>query len=129
MHINQLKESNYLKKEDCDPPILVTIDHLSQKNVALEGETAEMKFCLHFREPIKPMIINSTNAQLIARATGSEETDDWKGKQIVLFNDPNVSFRGELVGGIRVRPKKTKKQEATVPAEAARDEDPDEVPF
>ena len=36
------------------------------------------------------MILNSTNAQLIARAVGSEETEDWPGKQIVLFNDPNV---------------------------------------
>jgi hypothetical protein len=108
MHISQLKESNYLKKEDCDPPILVTIDHLSQKNIAMEGESADMKHCLHFQEDIKPLILNSTNAQLIARAVGSEETDEWKGKQVVLFNDPNVSFKGELVGGIRVRAKRSK---------------------
>ena len=107
MHINQLKESNYLKKEDCDPPILVTIDHLDQKNVAMEGDAADMKHCLHFKEDLKPMILNSTNAQLIARAVGSEETDDWTGKQIVLFKDDNVSFGGKLVGGIRVRSKKS----------------------
>jgi hypothetical protein len=126
MHINQLKESNYLKKEDCDPPILVTIDHLTQKNVALEGDPPDMKYCLHFAEDIKPMILNSTNAQLIARALNSEETDEWKGKQVVLYNDPNVSFQGKLVGGIRVRPaKKNKVTGQTAPAT----EQDDEIPF
>lgn len=112
MHISQLKESNYLKKEDCDPPLLVTIDHLTQKNIALEGDPPDMKYVLHFKSTglgadIKPMIINSTNAQLIARAVGSEETEDWEGKEVVLFHDPNVSYQGKLVGGIRVRAKKT----------------------
>ena len=127
MHINQLKESNYLKKEDCDPPILVTIDHLTQKNVALEGDPPDMKHCLHFAQDYKPMILNSTNAQLIARALGSEETDDWKGQQIVLYADPNVSFQGKLVGGIRARA--TKKNKATGQTVPPEEPDDDEVPF
>src|SRR6266404_3062117 len=107
MHINELKDSKYLKKEDCDPAILVTIDHMSQANVALDGDPAEMRWCIHFKEYDKPMILNSTNAQLIARALSSEETEDWTGKQIVLYNDSNVSFQGKLVGGIRARAKKS----------------------
>lgn len=62
-----------------------------------------MRWALHFRELDKPMILNSTNGQIIAKITGSEESDDWDGKQIVLYHDPNVSFGGKLVGGIRVR--------------------------
>ena len=124
MHINELKETNYLKKESCDPPILVTMDHLDQKNVALEGEPEDLKYCLHFKEDVKPMILNSTNAQLIARAVGSEETEDWPGKQIVLYNDPNVSFQGKLVGGIRVRAAKKDKKGHPVPPD-----DDDSIPF
>lgn len=49
------------------------------------------------------MVLNSTNGQIIAQITKSEDTDDWKGWKIVLYDDPNVSFGGKLVGGIRVR--------------------------
>lgn len=103
MHINQLKESKFLKKEDCNPPILVTIKHLTQENMAMEGDPAEMKWCIWFNESSKPMSLNSVNSQLIAQITRSEETDDWPGHKIVLYNDPSVSYGGKLIGGIRVR--------------------------
>jgi hypothetical protein len=103
MHINQLKDSKYLKKEDCGQGILVTIKGLSEENMAMEGQPPEMKWVLHFMENVKPMALNSTNAQLIAKITNSEETDNWPGHKIVLYEDPNISFGGKLVGGIRVR--------------------------
>ena len=107
MHISTFSESKYLKKEDVDPAILVTIRDLTEVNVALDGEPKKIKWALHFEEVDKPLIVNSTNAQLIARATGAEDTDAWPGHKIVLFKDDNVSFGGKLVGGIRVRaPKK-----------------------
>ena len=51
----------------------------------------------------KPLALNATNGQIIAQITGSDESDDWAGKQVVLFHDPNVSYAGKLMGGIRVR--------------------------
>jgi hypothetical protein len=110
MHIDELKTSRFLKKEDCEEPLTVTIDHVEKKDVAEMGEAPELKWCLLFRDGIKPMVLNSTNGQLIARALGSKNSEDWVGKQIELFCDPNVIFGGALVGGIRVRP-------ATKPAE------------
>ncbi len=103
MHINQLKNSNFLKKEDVGEAALVTISTVTEENVAKEGATPEMKWAIHFDEFDKPMILNSTNGQLIAKITGSEESDEWSGKKIVLYHDPNVSFGGKLIGGIRVR--------------------------
>ena len=102
-NISVLKESNFIKKEDCEPPILVTIERVSQENVAKEGAPQELKWCIHFREVDKPMVLNSTNGQIIAQITGSPETDNWTGKQVVLYHDPSVSFGGKLVGGIRCR--------------------------
>lgn len=129
MHISNLKESKYLKKEDCDPAILVTIDKLTEVNVALEGDAQDMKYCLHFKEDYKPMILNSTNGQLIARAVGSEETNDWPGKVIVLYNDSNVSFQGKLVGGIRARAAKKSTKGHVLPATEQIDDGSDSVPF
>lgn len=103
MNINQLSESKYLKKEDVQPPITVTISGLTNENLAQDGQPPENKYILQFKEAVKPLVLNMTNAQLIAHVCGSEETDDWVGKQITLYNDPSVSFAGKLTGGIRVQ--------------------------
>ncbi len=103
MNVGELKNSNFLKKEDCGRGLLVTIDKVEQVNVAKEGAPADMKWCLFFVELEKPMVLNSTNGQLIAQITGSDESDGWTGHKVVIYNDPNVSFGGKLTGGIRIR--------------------------
>lgn len=107
MNINSLRESKYLKKEDCDTGILFTIREMKQENVAKDDEPDDMKWILYSEEYPKGLVLNSTNAQLIAGIVKSEETDDWPGKRIVLFNDPSVSYAGKVTGGIRVRAPKT----------------------
>ncbi len=101
--IGEMRERKFLGKEDVGTGVLVTITSCDQQNVAMEGAGQELKWCLHFRELEKPLVVNSTNAQLCAQICKSDDTDDWTGKQIVLYTDPNVSFAGKLVGGIRVR--------------------------
>ena len=102
-HINDLKESKYLKQSDIGRGALVTVKGLMQKNIAKKGEEPEHRWLVFFNELEKPLVLNSTNAQLAARVCGSENTDDWTGRQLVLYTDPNVSYAGKLVGGIRIR--------------------------
>jgi hypothetical protein len=123
MNIDELKTSRFLKKEDCDPPLTVTVDHVEQQNVAELGEALEYKFCLFFRNVSKPMVLNSTNGQLIAKALGSKNSDDWVGKEIELFHDRNVTFGGKLVGGIRVRPARARPRPPAVPRPTSDDLD------
>lgn len=105
---SQMIESKFLKKEDVETPRLLTVEGCAQHNVAKQGAEPEMKWCLSFEEEDKPLVLNSTNIQLCQRIFGSDDTDDWTGKRLVLFADPNVSYGGKLVGGIRVRaPKKS----------------------
>jgi len=104
MHISKMTESKYLKQEDVgEEGKLVTIESLKRTNVAREDDEPEFKYVMHFRETPKPLVMNATNIQLCARACGSDETDEWVGKRIVLYADPNVSYAGKLVGGIRIR--------------------------
>ena len=119
MKISEIKNSRFLTKEDCADGIVVTIGKVVQDNVATPDQPAEMKYTLEFEEELKPLVLNSTNAQLIALFLGSDETDDWQGKRVVLFNDEGVSFAGKIVGGIRAR----KYEE---PTEAVAEED---IPF
>jgi hypothetical protein len=119
MNISGLKTSRFLTKEDCSLPILVTIESVNEINVAKEGAPEEYRWCVHFKETEKPMVLNSTNGQIIAKMTGQDDTDDWTGVKVVLYNDPNVSFGGKIVGGIRCRAPRVKPA-APAPAAAPR---------
>lgn len=103
MHVSGLKQSNFLTRADVGRGVLVTIRQIFQDNVAKTGAPEEMKWCMSFDEFEKPMVLNSTNGNIIAAIIKSEETDEWPGHKIVLYDDPTVSFGGKLVGGIRVR--------------------------
>lgn len=104
MHVSALKQSKFLTRHDVGKGILVTIKgDVYQENVAKEGAPEELRWCLDFDEVEKPFVLNSTNGQLIAQITGSEDSERWNGHKIVLYDDPSVSFGGKLVGGIRVR--------------------------
>ena len=102
MNINDIRESKYLTKNDVEPPIKVKITGISKEDLSKENEPPELKHVLQF-EGSKPLVLNVTNAQLIALALGSEETNDWIGKEIVLWNDATVSYAGKLTGGVRAR--------------------------
>lgn len=128
MNINQMKSSRFLKKEDCGAGILVTINgDVTQENVAAEGAGEELKYCLHFHETDKPLVLNSTNNQVIAKICGSEDTENWDGKKIVLYNDPNVGYAGKITGGVRARAPKNAAAQA--PSKAAPVETSDDAPF
>jgi hypothetical protein len=105
--VHEMMESKFLKKEDVDKPVLATITHIDQQNVAMNGAEPELKWCMHFKELAKPLVLNPTNLQLCAKAFDSDDTDDWIGKKIGLYHEPNVSFGGKLVGGIRVKKPRT----------------------
>lgn len=125
MKAMQMIPSKYLKKEDVDPPVLVTIKGIRQNNVALEDQPEELKWTMFFKELEKPIVLNSTNIQLLIKSLNTDETDEWVGKQIVLYNDPNVSFAGKITGGIRIRAPKVTKTEAPKVTDAA----DDDIPF
>jgi hypothetical protein len=135
MKIGQMMDSKFLKKEDVEPPKLVTIRGFSQQNAGRD-DAPEMKWTMSFIELSKPMVMNSTNLQLAAQALGSDDTDHWIGKQVVLYNDPSVQFQGKLIGGIRIRaPKKRPATSGTAttaaaPAAVTAEEDfDDDIPF
>lgn len=118
--INEMLESKFLKKEDVGNGVLMTVEACVQKNVAQQGADPEMKWCLTFADCDKPLVLNSTNIQLCKMIFESDDTDHWLGKKLVLYTDPNVSYAGKIVGGIRVRKPKTAAG-AAAPVTAAKD--------
>jgi hypothetical protein len=124
--ISEMKESKFLKQNDVGNGALMTIAGCEKHNVAMAGADPEMKWCLEFAETDKPLVLNMTNMQLCAKALGSEDTDHWIGKRIVLYTDANVSYGGKIVGGIRVR---APKPGAKLPEPAVEVPDDSDIPF
>lgn len=101
--ISEMKSSKFLKRDDVGKGVLVTVAGVRQHDVAAEGAGQEMKWCLELREVEKPLVLNITNMNLMASITGSDNSDDWIGKTVVLYDDPTIQYQGKLVGGIRIR--------------------------
>lgn len=105
--IGEMIESKYLKQSDVDADVIVTVQKVGKANVAPKGEEPEFKWLIRFNEFEKPMVLNSTNIKRLAKACQSDDTDEWIGKQVVLYVDPDVEFAGNVVGGLRIRAHKT----------------------
>ena len=96
------RQSKYLSKEDCDPPILVQIAYLAQDEIKVDNDAVENRGVLYFHGDIKPLILNATNRDILKAMLGVTSAGQLKNQQIVLYNDLTVVFRGK-VGGIRIR--------------------------
>jgi hypothetical protein len=96
-------DSKYLKKDDVgDDGVILTIKGFKFETV--KGDNGdEQKLIMYFEEEYNPMVINRTNAQLLASSTGASKSSEAVGKQIVVYNDATISFGGKVTGGIRIK--------------------------
>ena len=79
------KDSPYLGEWDIDgkSPLTLTIESVNEETAKSErGETAVL--CLHFKGAKKAMILNSTNATILERQTGTADREKWVGKKVTL---------------------------------------------
>ena len=121
-------QSKYLKTADVTDPVIVTIARVVKVNIAKEDDPPQYKWAAKFEEFQKPMILNSTNIRIAEKVFKSDNTDDWNGKEIILFTDDSVTYMGEAVGGLRF------KGQEKAPVKAAKKQietlnEEDEVPF
>lgn len=126
---SEMVQSKYLKTADVPDPVIVTVTKVGKVNMAKEDAAPEYKWAIRFEEFAKPMVLNSTNIKIAEKVFGSDNTDDWVGKEIILFTDDNVTFGGDLVGGLRFKGK----EKAPVKAEPKKaghfDDMKDDIPF
>jgi hypothetical protein len=130
--VKDMIQSKFLRKEDFDEDRVMTI-----KGVNLEvmpGDNGDQKWVLYFREEPKGMALNITTIRVLEQAYG-QDSDMWVGNKVMVYVDPNVSFGGKIVGGLRLRtPRKAKPAAAPVkPEPQDRDlehpEFDDDIPF
>lgn len=98
---------NYLKKEDLDGAITVTINDVWSET--MRGQK-QPKLVVGFREFEKGLILNKTNIRILASTFRTTNTANWRG-EVELYVEENVEYSGRVVGGIRIRGLVAKREE------------------
>jgi hypothetical protein len=82
--------------------ITLRIKTIKKGKVVGSGGKSNAKAMLTFEGTEKPLAAGTTVLSAIAQLY-TNDTRKWPGKLITIYGDPDVSFGGSKVGGIRVR--------------------------
>ena len=103
-HISEMSPSRFFKGSDVkDREVRVTIKSCTQENVAPKSQPPSHAWVLHFNEVDKGLKLGATNLSLVAAATGENDSENWIGKRLILWFDPDVLYKSDRIGGIRVK--------------------------
>lgn len=129
MNINSAFPSNYIKASDLnESAVVVTIREIKVEQVGRDKDT---KLVAYFQGKEKGLVLNKTNARKIAEITGSQDTDDWPGSQIMIY-PTETEFAGESVECIRVKAPSAAKKKAVrepEPVPVTREPGDDDINF
>lgn len=120
-HYRKVFKSDHLGSADLEEfteegkSLIFTIKHVKQEiGVSVAGRKGDHNIA-YFQENIKPLVLNATNSKTVkAFAGGSPFVEDWKDITIELYIDHNIKMKGEVVGGVRIRPTQPKKKQKPV---------------
>ena len=104
-HWKKLTNPNYLGTYAFNPgeDLIATIKSVAREVVTDPTGKKEECTVMHFKEDIKPMILNSTNSKTITSLFYSPYIEDWEGKRIQIYVDNRVKFGRDIVEGLRIR--------------------------
>lgn len=124
--VSEMIVSKFLRKEDFDEDQVCTIKDVHLED--MQGDKGEQRWVLYFRERDKGMVLNVTTIRVLEQAFG-DDSDEWTGNKVKVYVDPNVSFQGKVVGGLRLMPPKKGAKVPAKPAPAVDEEFDDKIPF
>jgi hypothetical protein len=90
--------SRFLKASDIKGDQPATVTEIKEETI---GD--DTKLVIYFDEFEKGLVANKTNAGRIGKIVGSERLKDWIGHTLILYV-VNVTYKGEEVPAIRVKP-------------------------
>jgi hypothetical protein len=95
--------AKYLKKEDIPSPVNTSILWIKEEEVTTPGKGTETRLVLYFDGLKKGLVLNQANADALAEITGTDDTEEWADTPVQLWVDPDVTYGGKKIGGIRIR--------------------------
>lgn len=110
-HYRKVFKSDHLGSADLEDmieaktPLIFTIKEVKQQyGVSVAGKKGDFNIA-YFEEKIKPFVLNATNSKIVKSFAGNSPfVEDWKNITVELYIDETVKMKGEVVGGVRIRP-------------------------
>lgn len=99
MKRSQAFKSKYLRGSELEGELELIIRDV--RMVQIDPNDDAPKVVVFFNDG-SPLILNSGNWNIIEDMYG-DDSDEWTGKKIRVWFNPDVEFQGKRVGGIRVR--------------------------
>jgi len=111
-HFRKVFKSDHLGVADLEEMIedgkslVMTIKHVKQEiGAKVAGRKIDANIAYFTDATIKPLVLNATNSKQVQKfAGGSPFVEDWNNVVIEVFADASVRMKGELVGGVRIKP-------------------------
>lgn len=103
-HWKALTNPDYIGEYAFQPgqKIVATISHVTKESVTSPDGKKECKPVVHFKErDIKPLILNSTNANTISKLAHAPHVEKWSGLKITMGVKKVKAF-GEWKNAVRV---------------------------
>jgi hypothetical protein len=94
--------------------LIFTISHVNQEMGAKVAGRKINANIAYFKESIKPLVLNATNSKVMRDLSGSCFVENWKNITVQLYIDRDARLKGEVVGGVRVSPKKVSKSKPVI---------------
>src|SRR5262249_52397245 len=95
--------AKYLKKEDIPSPVSTSILWIKEEEVPAPGKGTETRLVLYFDGIKKGLVLNTANAEALTEITGTDDYEKWSDLPVQLYVDPDVTYGGKKIGGIRIR--------------------------
>lgn len=111
-HFRKVYKSDHLGIADLEDlqeqgisKFIFTISHVRQEqNAKVAGKVMQANIA-YFKESIKPLVLNATNAKVVKGfVKNSPFVEDWNNILVELYIDETVKMKGEVVGGVRIKP-------------------------
>lgn len=118
-HYRNVYKSDHLGVADLEEmieqgkPLIFTIKEVKQEiGKSVAGKKGDFNIA-YFTDPnIKPWVLNAGNAKIICgfanhgkpKELWSKMVEDWNNIPVELYVDESVKMKGEVIGGVRVRP-------------------------
>lgn len=93
-------------KESGTTRFVFTVREVKQEiNVLVAGRKINANIA-YFKENIKPLVLNATNSKAMKSFAKNKSpfVEDWQNIIIELYIDPSVRMKGDVVGGLRIKP-------------------------
>jgi len=120
-HYRKVFKSDHLGVADLEDlteagtALIFTVKHVKQEYGAIvAGKKGDFNIA-YFHEKIKPLVLNATNSKTMKKLCGgSAFVEDWTNVKVQLYIDPSAKMKGEVVGGVRIKPDSPRQQKPTI---------------